>query len=95
MSLLILKLYGVPGAYPQPERGWSPASELAYPQAIRGARCVSSTGMRLEPSPCARLSSSYMGRQVLILNLNEAGARPVSLLILKLYGAPGANPQPE
>ena len=36
----------------------------------------------------ARLSSSYMGRQVLSLNLNEAGARPVSLLILKLYWAP-------
>ena len=95
VSLLILKLHGAPGAYPQPERGWSPASELAYPQAIRCARCLFSTGMRLEPSLRARLSSSYMGRQVLILNLNEAGARPVSLLILKLYGAPGAYPQPE
>ena len=43
VSLLILKLYGVPGAYPQPERGWSPAGKLAHPQATWGARCLSSS----------------------------------------------------
>ena len=43
----------------------------------------------------AYTSPTCVGCQVLILNLNEAGARPVSLLILKLYGAPGAYPQAE
>ena len=54
-------------------------------------RFLSSTGMRLAQMLClcACLSSSHMGRQVLILRLNEAGARPVSLLILKQDGAPG------
>ena len=49
---------------------------------------------RNEAGRLARLAYPQ-GRLVLIPNLNKVGARPVSLLILKLYGAPGAYPQAE
>ena len=61
-------------------------AQLAYPQLeAEWGRQVGS----------ARLSSSYMGCQVLVLNLKEAGTRPVNLLSIKLCGALGAYPQLE
>ena len=76
---LILNLCWAPGAYPQPKRGWKARLPdlFAYPQPVWAARCLSSTQTRLEGLPArpACLSSTCVGRQVLILNLYGWKAR--------------------